>query len=133
MDDVRDVRTAITPVGPAVPPPPPPPMMMTMPNISGLQLSEEGKHRQEECIHPEGDGEDLIYNFRMLNVSNTCGCTVVDKAPPRPPLPREGIPPQRPPPPETDDEDEVVFRTMPQADQPIKVREEYPRYSERIY
>lgn len=46
---------------------------------------------------------------------------VVDRVPPRPPLPREFIPPQRPHPAETDDEDEGVFRTMPQPDQPIKV------------
>lgn len=46
----------------------------------------------------------------------------MDRAPPRPPLPREFIPPQRAHPAETDDEDEGVFRTMPQADQPIKVK-----------
>lgn len=45
-----------------------------------------------------------------------------ERAPPRPPLPREGLAPQRPPPPETDDEDEGVFRTMPHANQPILVR-----------
>ncbi|KAI9589212.1 vinculin [Glossina fuscipes] len=45
----------------------------------------------------------------------------VDRAPPRPPLPREGIPPQRPPPPETDDEDEGVFRAVPQPNQPILI------------
>ncbi|XP_059621723.1 vinculin [Phlebotomus argentipes] len=42
-----------------------------------------------------------------------------DRAPPRPPLPRE-IPPSRPPPPETDDEDEV-FKSVPQANQPILI------------
>ncbi|XP_055922051.1 vinculin [Eupeodes corollae] len=41
-----------------------------------------------------------------------------ERAPPRPPLPREGMAPIRPPPPETDDEDEV-FRTTPHANQPI--------------
>lgn len=41
-----------------------------------------------------------------------------ERAPPRPPLPREGVPPSRPPPPETDDEDDV-FRAMPHANQPI--------------
>lgn len=44
----------------------------------------------------------------------------VERAPPRPPLPREGVPPVRPPPPETDDEDEV-FRAMPHANQSILV------------
>lgn len=46
---------------------------------------------------------------------------LAERAPPRPPLPREGLAPQRPPPPETDDEDEGVFRTMPHANQPILV------------
>lgn len=41
-----------------------------------------------------------------------------EAAPPRPPLPRENIPPVRPPPPETDDEDEL-FQGMPNANQPI--------------
>lgn len=45
---------------------------------------------------------------------------LTEKAPPRPPLPRETIPPNRPPPPpETDDEDEHVFKTTPHANQPI--------------
>ncbi|XP_055857876.1 vinculin [Episyrphus balteatus] len=44
----------------------------------------------------------------------------LDRAPPRPPLPREGMAPIRPPPPETDDEDEV-FRTTPHANQPILI------------
>ncbi|KAH8235890.1 hypothetical protein KR032_010306 [Drosophila birchii] len=44
-----------------------------------------------------------------------------ERAPPRPPLPREGLAPVRPPPPETDDEDEGVFRTMPHANQPILI------------
>ena len=43
-----------------------------------------------------------------------------DRAPPRPPMPRDLAPP-RPPPPETDTEDEEAFPT-PQANQPIMVR-----------
>ncbi|XP_057657265.1 vinculin isoform X7 [Diorhabda carinulata] len=43
----------------------------------------------------------------------------LDQAPPRPPLPYEGVP-VRPPPPETDDEDEV-FKTAPLPSQPIMV------------
>lgn len=43
----------------------------------------------------------------------------LDRAPPRPPLPREDVPPVRPPPPETDDEDEGVFRFVPTSNQPI--------------
>lgn len=43
-----------------------------------------------------------------------------EHAPPRPPLPRDGMAPSRPPPPETDDEDEV-FRTTPHANQPILI------------
>lgn len=43
-----------------------------------------------------------------------------ENAPPRPPLPREGMAPLRPPPLETDDEDEV-FRTIPHANQPILI------------
>ncbi|XP_052862954.1 vinculin isoform X1 [Anopheles cruzii] len=41
--------------------------------------------------------------------------------PPRPPLPRENVPPMRPPPPpaETDDEDDVFQGHMPHANQPI--------------
>lgn len=42
-----------------------------------------------------------------------------DQAPPRPPLPQDGVP-LRPPPPETDDEDEV-FKTAPLPSQPIMV------------
>ncbi|CAO1385655.1 unnamed protein product [Diamesa serratosioi] len=42
----------------------------------------------------------------------------LDRAPPRPPLPREDIPPVRPPPPETDDEEEI-FKSMPTSNQPI--------------
>ncbi|XP_050314942.1 vinculin isoform X4 [Anthonomus grandis grandis] len=42
-----------------------------------------------------------------------------EQAPPRPPLPYDGTP-MRPPPPETDDEDEV-FKTAPNASQPIMV------------
>lgn len=44
-----------------------------------------------------------------------------ERAPPRPPLPRDTAPP-RPPPPETDDEEETaVFRLPPQDNQPIMV------------
>lgn len=43
----------------------------------------------------------------------------LERAPPRPPLPREDVPPVRPPPPETDDEDEGIFRAMPTSNQPI--------------
>ncbi|KAL1502099.1 hypothetical protein ABEB36_007294 [Hypothenemus hampei] len=43
-----------------------------------------------------------------------------ERAPPRPPLPYDGGAPLRPPPPETDDEDEV-FKTAPNASQPIMV------------
>lgn len=43
----------------------------------------------------------------------------MDRAPPRPPLPREDVPPVRPPPPETDDEDEGIFKAMPTSNQPI--------------
>lgn len=58
----------------------------------------------------------LISELSALNVSN------VERAPPRPPLPREGLAPVRPPPPETDDEDEGVFRRTPQtANQPILI------------
>ncbi|XP_055386450.1 vinculin [Condylostylus longicornis] len=54
-------------------------------------------------------------NLESLHISN------VDRAPPRPPLPREQAPsvPIRPPPPETDDEDDRVFHAMPHANQPI--------------
>lgn len=59
-----------------------------MPDLSALHL-----HQQQHLPQPEA-------------------------APPRPPLPRENIPPVRPPPPETDDEDEL-FQGMPNANQPI--------------
>ncbi|XP_037808240.1 vinculin [Lucilia sericata] len=58
-----------------------------------------------------------IPEFSAMHLSNQN----VERAPPRPPLPREGLAPQRPPPPETDDEDEGVFRTMPHANQPILI------------
>lgn len=45
-------------------------------------------------------------------------------APPRPPLPREDVAPNRPPPPETDDEDEV-FKSIPSSNQPILVSYQY--------
>lgn len=41
-----------------------------------------------------------------------------DRAPPRPPLPRDSAPLRPPPPPETDDEDEI-FRSVPSDNQPI--------------
>ncbi|XP_021371542.1 vinculin-like isoform X18 [Mizuhopecten yessoensis] len=41
-----------------------------------------------------------------------------DGAPPRPPLPTDSTPP-RPPPPDTDDEDDMIFPSVPQANQPI--------------
>jgi len=56
-----------------------------------------------------------IPQLSALHLSND------DRAPPRPPLPREGLAPVRPPPPETDDEDEGVFHTMPHANQPILI------------
>ncbi|XP_019759237.1 vinculin isoform X4 [Dendroctonus ponderosae] len=43
----------------------------------------------------------------------------IEQAPPRPPLPYDGAP-LRPPPPETDDEDDV-FKTIPNPSQPIMV------------
>ncbi|XP_046801551.1 vinculin isoform X3 [Lucilia cuprina] len=58
-----------------------------------------------------------IPEFSVMHLSNQN----VERAPPRPPLPRDGLAPQRPPPPETDDEDEGVFRTMPHANQPILI------------
>ncbi|KAI8122710.1 Vinculin [Lucilia cuprina] len=58
-----------------------------------------------------------IPEFSAMHLSNQN----VERAPPRPPLPRDGLAPQRPPPPETDDEDEGVFRTMPHANQPILI------------
>lgn len=55
-------------------------------------------------------------DMSLLNL----GTAYNEKAPPRPPLPRETVPPNRPPPPpETDDEDENVFRSTPHANQPI--------------
>ncbi|XP_033751422.1 vinculin-like isoform X11 [Pecten maximus] len=41
-----------------------------------------------------------------------------DGAPPRPPLPTDSTPP-RPPPPDTDDEEDMIFPSVPQANQPI--------------
>ncbi|XP_069132676.1 vinculin-like isoform X8 [Argopecten irradians] len=41
-----------------------------------------------------------------------------DGAPPRPPLPTDQTPP-RPPPPDTDDEEDMIFPSVPQANQPI--------------
>uniref|UniRef100_A0A023EWN7 Vinculin n=1 Tax=Aedes albopictus TaxID=7160 RepID=A0A023EWN7_AEDAL len=64
------------------------PEVPEMPDLSALHL-----HQQQHLPQPEA-------------------------APPRPPLPRENIPPVRPPPPETDDEDEL-FQGMPNANQPI--------------
>lgn len=58
-----------------------------------------------------------IPELSALHISNQ----TAERAPPRPPLPREGLVPARPPPPETDDEDEGVFRTMPHANQPILI------------
>ncbi|XP_039959474.1 vinculin [Bactrocera tryoni] len=58
-----------------------------------------------------------IPELSALHISNQNA----ERAPPRPPLPREGLVPARPPPPETDDEDEGVFRTMPHANQPILI------------
>jgi vinculin len=56
-------------------------------------------------------------DMSFLNINNS-----VDRAPPRPPLPRENVPPSRPPPPpETDDEDENVFKSTPNANQPILI------------
>ena len=55
----------------------------------------------------------IMYKQRIVLV-------VVDKVPPRPPMPRDLAPP-RPPPPETDTEDEEAFPT-PQANQPIMVK-----------
>ncbi|XP_021371543.1 vinculin-like isoform X19 [Mizuhopecten yessoensis] len=43
---------------------------------------------------------------------------ITDGAPPRPPLPTDSTPP-RPPPPDTDDEDDMIFPSVPQANQPI--------------
>ncbi|XP_050314935.1 vinculin isoform X2 [Anthonomus grandis grandis] len=59
-----------------------------------------------------GDNSDLL--MQELVPSN-----LQEQAPPRPPLPYDGTP-MRPPPPETDDEDEV-FKTAPNASQPIMV------------
>ncbi|XP_069132686.1 vinculin-like isoform X17 [Argopecten irradians] len=43
---------------------------------------------------------------------------ITDGAPPRPPLPTDQTPP-RPPPPDTDDEEDMIFPSVPQANQPI--------------
>ncbi|XP_060072376.1 vinculin-like isoform X3 [Ylistrum balloti] len=43
---------------------------------------------------------------------------ITDGAPPRPPLPTDSTPP-RPPPPDTDDEEDMIFPSVPQANQPI--------------
>lgn len=51
-------------------------------------------------------------------VPDLAALSLHERAPPRPPLPREGNAPSRPPPPETDDEDEV-FKQTPHANQPI--------------
>ncbi|XP_037933201.1 vinculin-like [Teleopsis dalmanni] len=59
----------------------------------------------------------IIPEISTLHISNLN----IDRAPPRPPLPRECLAPVRPPPAETDDEDEGVFRTMPHANQPILI------------
>lgn len=55
-----------------------------------------------------------------------CNFIIKEQAPPRPPLPYDGAP-MRPPPPETDDEDEV-FKTAPNASQPIMVSENLFRF-----
>lgn len=71
-------------------------------------------------MHYKNDFE-MHLEKSINNIMFLCSCFLAERAPPRPPLPREGLAPQRPPPPETDDEDEGVFRTMPHANQPILV------------
>ncbi|CAG9769921.1 unnamed protein product [Ceutorhynchus assimilis] len=61
-----------------------------------------------------GDNSDLLMQELAPPINS-----YPDQAPPRPPLPYDGAP-VRPPPPETDDEDEV-FKTAPNASQPIMV------------
>ncbi|EDS39596.1 vinculin [Culex quinquefasciatus] len=57
-------------------------------------------------------------DLSALHLNQQHAAPAPETAPPRPPLPRENIPPVRPPPPETDDEDEL-FQGMPNANQPI--------------
>lgn len=56
---------------------------------------------------------EIVPNVSTINLN-------ADRAPVRPPLPREDAPPSRPPPPETDDEDEL-FSRVPLANQPILI------------
>ncbi|XP_057657264.1 vinculin isoform X6 [Diorhabda carinulata] len=81
-------------------------------------LNAVGQVRQAVQVNP-----DLppLPDINSLNLETTPNRYFIDKdqAPPRPPLPYEGVP-VRPPPPETDDEDEV-FKTAPLPSQPIMV------------
>ncbi|ENN77621.1 hypothetical protein D910_07599 [Dendroctonus ponderosae] len=61
-----------------------------------------------------GDNSDVLMQELVPSYKSTS-----EQAPPRPPLPYDGAP-LRPPPPETDDEDDV-FKTIPNPSQPIMV------------
>ncbi|CAH1131837.1 unnamed protein product [Ceutorhynchus assimilis] len=81
-------------------------------------LNAVGQVRNAVQVNPELPPLPDINNLHIEPTPNQY-FVEKDQAPPRPPLPYDGAP-VRPPPPETDDEDEV-FKTAPNASQPIMV------------
>ncbi|KAG5887305.1 hypothetical protein JTB14_006450 [Gonioctena quinquepunctata] len=91
-------------------------------------MVERFKQRIIECVGQVRQAVQVnpvlppLPDINTLNLESAPNNYFVDKeqAPPRPPLPHEGVPMRPPPPPETDDEDEV-FKTAPLPSQPIMV------------
>ncbi|XP_019759236.1 vinculin isoform X3 [Dendroctonus ponderosae] len=81
-------------------------------------LNAVGQVRGAVQVSPELPPLPDINNLHIERPSNQY-FVEKEQAPPRPPLPYDGAP-LRPPPPETDDEDDV-FKTIPNPSQPIMV------------
>ncbi|XP_021371535.1 vinculin-like isoform X11 [Mizuhopecten yessoensis] len=110
---------------------PPPPPDLSQLHITVPDQFADGSHMMP---HPE-ELRNALANRSAASPYNRSGVYPIDRsdkspeilnalifhpdgAPPRPPLPTDSTPP-RPPPPDTDDEDDMIFPSVPQANQPI--------------
>ncbi|XP_033751421.1 vinculin-like isoform X10 [Pecten maximus] len=88
---------------------PPPPPDLSQLHITVPDQFADGSHMMPQ---PE-ELRNALANRSAASPNNRS-----DGAPPRPPLPTDSTPP-RPPPPDTDDEEDMIFPSVPQANQPI--------------
>ncbi|XP_069132680.1 vinculin-like isoform X11 [Argopecten irradians] len=109
VGDVRDIFRE-EPGFDQFPPPPP--------DLSQLHITVPDQFADGSHMMPQPEGALPLDRSNTAPYMQSGYLCFPDGAPPRPPLPTDQTPP-RPPPPDTDDEEDMIFPSVPQANQPI--------------